>query len=530
MKKLFVLLFIVSSANFFAANQQFIKTNLSGVKVFLRGAELTHTAKTEIKKGVSEIVFTDVARSIDQNSLNVSAKGDFAILSVTQRLDYLRDAASNPAVKSLNDSLEIMNNKFSTKQNEIDAVNAEIDLLNANRQISGKDRAVTIAELQKMAEYFRKRTGELKSQTTSLIKDQKKIQKEIDRINKQLAELNGKLNQPQNEIVVTVSAKSNVNAEFTLSYLIYDAGWQPLYDVRVNDLKNPAALNYKANVNQNSGLDWNDVNIILSTRNPVQNNNKPELYPWLIDFMRPVLFKGKGESLRNVAAAPVVMESVVQDVSAGAMADYMDVNETQLSVEFIPSIKYSIPSDNKPHAVALHDYTIPAKYEYYAAPKLDNNAFLVAYLTNWNDYNLMPGQVNIYFEGSYAGKSFLNPQVSKDTLAISLGRDQGIVIDKKQLKDFTEDKFLSSDIERTFAFDIVVKNNKNIPVKLLMEDQLPIPQNEDIEVKLIDISGGIYSKSDGKVKWNIDLDASKSVTKKFVYSVRYPKDKVIPNL
>lgn len=530
MKKLLAVIVLVVSANIFAASQQFVKTGLSGVKVFLRGAELTHTAKTEIKKGVSEIVFTDVAENIDQNSLNVSAKGDFVILSVMQRLDYLRDAASNPAIKNMNDSLEIMNNKLSAKQNEIDAVNAEIELLNANRQISGKDRAVTIAELQKMAEFFRKRIGELKSQTTSLIKEQKKIQKEIDRINKQLVELNSKFNQPQNEVVVTVSAKSNVNAEFTLSYLINDAGWQPIYDVRVNDLKNPAALSYKANVNQNSGLDWNDINIILSTRNPVQNNNKPELYPWLIDFIRPVLFKGKAESLRNIAATPVVMESVVQDVAAGAMADYMDVNETQLSIEFVPSIKYSIPSDNKPHAVALQDYTIPAKYEYYAAPKLDNNAFLVAYLTNWNDYNLMPGQVNIYYEGSYVGKSFLNPQISKDTLAISLGRDQGIVIDKKQLKDFTEDKFLSSDIERTFAFDIVVKNNKNIPVKLLMEDQLPIPQNEDIEINLIDSSGGIYTKDDGKVKWNIDLDTSKSVTKKFVYSVRYPKDKVIPNL
>ena len=531
MKKLIAVLVFIASSNIFAVTEQLVKSNLSGVKVFLRGAELTHTAKAKLEKGVSEIVFTDVAGNIDQNSLNVSAKGDFIILSVMQRLDYLRDAASNPVIKNMNDSLEIMNNKFSAKQNEIDAVNAEIDLLNSNRQISGKDRALTITELQKMAEFFGKRIGELKSQITSLVKDHKKIQKEIDRINKQLVELNSKFNQPQNEVVVTVSAKSNVNAEFTLSYLIYDAGWQPLYDVRVNDLKNPAALSYKANVNQNSGLDWNDVNIVLSTRNPVQNNNKPELYPWLIDFIRPVLYKGKGELLRNVAAAPVVMESVVvQDVSAGVMADYMDVNETQLSIEFVPSIKYSIPSDNKPHSVALQDYTIPAKYEYYAAPKLDNNAFLVAYLTSWNDYNLMPGQVNIYFEGSYVGKSFLNPQISKDTLAISLGRDQGIVIDKKQLKDFTEDKFLSSDIERTFAFDIVVKNNKNIPVKLLMEDQLPIPQNEDIEVKLIDVSGGIYSKDDGKVKWNIDLDASKSITKKFVYSVRYPKDKIIPNL
>lgn len=532
MKKLIIFLWITISGCLLASQIQNINTVLTGVKVFTRGAELTHLAKVKINKGVSEIAFTDVAANIDQNSLNVSAKGDLIILSVVQRNDYLKPVDANPEVKVLKDSLELLNNKLASKQNEIDVWNAELELLFANKEIGSKEKGVSIPELQKMAEFFRKRVGEIKTEITSINKEGKKIQKNIERITKQLEELNSKLSDPTNQIIVTVSANAQTNAEFTLSYLIYDANWRPVYDVRAENINSSASLNYKANITQNSGFDWNDVNIILSTRNPVQNNNKPELNPWFIDFMRPVLYKSNAAgAMRKTTAAPVVMESMaVLKEEAEDMADYVEVNETQLAAEFVPSIKYSIPSDNKPHSVALKDYTIPAKYEYYAAPKADNSAFLVTYLTNWNEFNLLPGSANIYFENSFVGQSFINPQSSKDTLALSLGRDQGIVISKNKIKDFSEDKFLSSDIERTFAYDIVIKNNKSIPVKLLVEEQIPIPQNEDIEVKLVDISDGNYSAEDGKVKWNVEIGASKSITKKLVFSVRYPKDKIIPNL
>ena len=382
-----------------------------------------------------------------------------------------------------------------------------------------------------MADFFRKKVGEIKTQITSIENETKKIKKDVDRITKQLDELNNKLNQPTNQIVVTVSANSQSAAEFTLSYLTYSASWQPSYDIRVNKIDSPASLSYKANVRQNSGLDWNNVYVVLSTRNPVQNNNKPELNPWFIDFTQPILYKSSNiGGGRTVKAEAITIAKDAEYAPAPSMADFTEVTQTQLAVEFIPKLKYSIPSDNKPHNVALQDYTIPAKYEYYAAPKLADNAFLVAYLTGWNEYNLLPGQANIYFENSYVGQSHINPQTSKDTLSVSLGRDQGISITRQMLKDFTEDKFLSSDIERKFAYDIVVKNNKNIPVKILVEEQIPLSKNEDIEVKLKDYSGGIYTESDGKIKWNIQVDPSKSVTKKLVYSVRYPKDKVIPGL
>lgn len=522
-----LIIFLVSPI--IASNEINIKTNPVGVKVFLRGAELQHTAKIKVEKGLTDLVIGGLASNIDRNSLNVAANGDAVIISVLQRFDFMKPAEKNPQIVSLEDSLEVLNRKLSLKQNENDILKIEIELIMANKQIGGDNKSVAVTELMKMADFFRKRIGEIKTQQLSLTNDIKKLEKEIDRVKKQLGELNAKLNRPANEVVITISAKSATTIELSLSYFIYDAGWQPVYDIRVNKLDSPANLSYKANVWQNSGLDWNDINIVLSTRSPVQNNNKPELYPWFIDFQTYALYRDLMTTSQKSFPPPSI-QGVEEAKSAETMADYFTADEKQLSVEFNPSLKYSIPTDNKPHTVSLQEFSIPANYEYYAAPKLDNNAFLLAYLTKWNEYNLLPGQVNIYFENSYVGQSFIDPFTTKDTLIISLGRDQNITIKRDVLKDFTEDKFLSSDVERFFGFDIVIRNNKNIAVNILVEEQLPISKNEEIRVKPIDISGGKLNPVEGKVTWKVSAEPSKSISKKFVYSVRYPKDKSIPGL
>lgn len=511
-----------------ASEEQYIKTNLISVKVFQKGAELTHTAKAKLEKGEMNLIFEGIAQNINNNSINISAKGDLVILSVAQRVNYLKPTEKTLQVKMLEDSLELLNKNLLAKQNETEVLKAEMDLLFANKEIGGKEKNVSIVELQKMGEYFRKRLIEIKSQITEISFEIKNIQKNIERITKQLNELKSAIdNQPVKELMVTVNSNSNNNAEFKISYLINDASWQPSYDIRVDKINSPAILSYKANVKQNSGIDWKDINIILSTRNPIQNNNIPELIPWFVDFIRPILQKDVGVNRQKLFSPQVDLEVTTE---AKSIADYFEVSQTQLAAEFIPSIKYSIPSDNKSHIIELQSLSIPANYKYYAVPKLDNNAFLVAYLSGWNNYNLLPGSANIYFENSYVGQSYINPFTSKDTLTISMGRDPSISITKQTIKDFTEDKFLSSDIERTFAYEIKIKNNKTTPIDVLIEDQIPISKNEEIKIRLIDADGGTYIKDEGKIKWNIQLNSSQSTTKKLIYSVRYPKDKKISNL
>lgn len=530
MKKNFFafLIMLIFAGRIFSTGQTTVKTGLNSVKVFLRGAELNQSASVMLDKGITEVVLTGLARGIDQNSINISASGDAVILSVVQKLDYLKNAEKSQAVRTLEDSLEILSDLSSSLLNQKIVLNAEYEMIIANRTIGGQNTKVTAADLQNMSAYFRKKLSDLRNEMLTLEKKIKNNDKKIERVKRQLDELNAANNQPVSEAAVTVSAKSRGEVDFTVSYNILDAGWNPVYDIRVDKPGSPIDLQYKANVRQNSGIDWTDAEIILSTRNPVQNNFRPELDTWFIDFMRKPAAYGNArmdvlQKSLSVAAAP-------EAVQAENMADYFEAEQKVLSVEFKPSIKYDIPSDGKPHLISLQENTIDAKYEYYAVPKLDSDAFLMAAITGWNNLNLLPGEAGIYFENSFTGKTFIDPANVKDTLMITLGRDRALTVSKEVLKDFTEDKFLSSDIERTFAFDIKIKNNKTVPVQIIVEDQIPVSKNENITVKLIDKTDAVYEADSGKLTWKVNVQPSESVTKKVVFSVRYPKDQTIPNL
>jgi uncharacterized protein (TIGR02231 family) len=517
---------------------------LSKVKVFLQGAELNYTVNSKVEKGINEIVLTGLASNIVQNSIRVSDKGEAVIMSVVLRQNYLSNDGKKVQIKSLEDSLAAQKKLLAANINESDVLKNESDMIISNGKIGNEKIGVSVTELQKMAEFFRKHLSEIKERSYYLSLSSGEIQKHIDHIQQQLNEFNNQSNQSINEIVVTISANTVATVELNLSYVILDAGWTPIYDLHVDNTDSPLLLNYKANVRQNSSTDWNNVNIILSTRNQAGNNNKPKLNPWFIDFAKPSITQDmridnsggriQGKTIVVSAQAQGQMSSIrgsnISPPLSESLADYANVNQNQLSVEFTPQMKFSIPSDNKQHIVALQDYSIPAKYDYYCIPKLSDNAFLIAEITKWADYNLLPGQANIYFENSFVGNSSIHPSSTNDTLSISLGRDQNIIISRDVIKDFTEDKFLSSNIERTFAFEIKIKNNKKSSEKITVEDQIPISKNEDIVVRLIESSGAQFNSESGKLKWIVDVDGGKSATKKLIYSVKYPGNQQIPNL
>ena len=528
-KNIIMLVLLLAPAFLFGQIMQ-VKTDIKTAKVYLNGAQLTHTAKLKLEKGTTDILFENIAQDFDVNSVSVSGKGGFIITSIGQQFDYLKTSFKPSDVKIIEDSLEILKTDIANKQNDKAILSEEEDLIIKNGAPANRQTAVSIAEVQKYADYMKKRVGEIKKSYLTLDKDIEKSRKRIENLNKQLAELNAKYNQPVNQINVTVIADAPTNAEFEITYFVAGASWVPQYEVRVPDVNKPIKLNYTAMVTQNTGLNWKDVKIILSSGAPEVSQVKPELSTDYVDFARPAVMKKAASYDKSLNLMEEKSEMVTAMQPAQTLSDFTEVSENMLSFEFESTILYNIPADGRPHMVNLKDYELQSTYEYYAAPKLDKNAFLVGHITNWNTYNFLPGEASTYFQNTYIGKSVIDPTTSGDTLTISLGRDKGIDITREAIKDYTEDKFLSSDIERTFAFNVKIKNNKNQKVKLLVEDQIPVSKNEDIKVKLIESSGAVYTEDSGSLKWYVTVDPGKSVTKKLVFSVRHPKDKAVTGL
>lgn len=207
--------------------------------------------------------------------------------------------------------------------------------------------------------------------------------------------------------------------------------------------------------------------------------------------------------------------------------DYITVSQSELDVTYDISIPYDIPTNGKAQIATLKETNVPATYKYYAVPKLSTDAFLLAEVINWQELNLLPGEANIIFEGTYIGKSFIDPFNSNDTLNLTLGIDKRVVIKREKLVDFSSVKFLGSNKLQTITYEITVKNNKSEPINIILKDQYPISTNKEIEVNLLQGKDGSVNEEIGVITWQMQVPSGKSEKRRISYSVKYPKDKIV---
>ena len=201
--------------------------------------------------------------------------------------------------------------------------------------------------------------------------------------------------------------------------------------------------------------------------------------------------------------------------------------ENQTNIEFNIDDPYTIPGDGKQYLVNVSEVELPAAYQYYTAPKLSTDVFLTASLTDWNKYNFLSGEANLFFEGTFIGKSLIDTQVSTDTLNLSLGVDKNIVVTRTLQKDLAEKQSLGSNKKETKNWQIVIKNRKNQQVNLLVEDQVPVSQNSAIEVETQELSAGNMDKTTGRVSWNLTLNSQAEKKLDLKYQVKYPKNQQV---
>jgi uncharacterized protein (TIGR02231 family) len=295
-------------------------------------------------------------------------------------------------------------------------------------------------------------------------------------------------------------------------------------------------LSYKANVFQATGEEWKNVKLRLSTANPSQGGLKPELSTWHLDFYQPVVYQYRQQRERSAPSAARAVEApadkaeAVEELSAQTLADFVSTVQTTLNVEFDISLPYTVASASKPTLVDIRNSELKAAYEYAVAPKLDVDAFLMAKATGWEELNLLPGEANIFFEGTFVTKTFIDPNNIKDTLSISLGRDKRIVVKREKQKDLTTRKMVGTKQQESYVWEISLRNTKTEAVKIRVEDQIPVSQNSQIEVAPTDLGGARFETTTGKLIWNLTLPPNE--TKKLVYKfdVRYPKDRQVSGL
>jgi len=380
---------------------------------------------------------------------------------------------------------------------------------------------------------------EIKNRLLELAIKERKINEIYRKMQETLQRLQPNTANQTGEIVLKIESAAAQSVEITCTYLVTQAGWTPLYDLRSAGLDKALRLIYKANVRNMSGFDWKDVRLHLSTANPLVNNNRPVMSPVFVDFRTVYAYKELNEQSKQLntynmaqvetrdmargrAETPVAMDELISPEPLEP-----DAGDNMIA-SFDLSKPQTILADGQENVVTVDEQDVPAQYEYHAVPKLDPAVFLLAKITDYGKYNLLPGTANIFYQDTYVGQTFVNPQTVTDTMLISLGRDEQITIKRVQPKDFTERrKIFNSSIRETYAYEIAVKNNKSIPIQLEILDQIPVSRQKDIEVTLEEKDGAEYNETFGKLKWEVQVPANQSKRVRFTYSIKYPKDKAV---
>ena len=184
-------------------------------------------------------------------------------------------------------------------------------------------------------------------------------------------------------------------------------------------------------------------------------------------------------------------------------SNLIDVREqkAQFGYEFEIKQPLTMTSDGKTTTTEIARYQLPATYQYLGIPRADKDAFLVADATEWQQYSLLEGEANVYFENSFVGKTILDPTVVNDTLHFSLGRDNGIRIQRTKVSGRSTRRLLSTTQEQNLTWRITVKNSRKEPVSLTLRDQIPVSENSNITVTTEELSGGQLDKTTGIVEW-----------------------------
>ncbi len=491
-----------------------VASKTAQVTVFLNGAELRHDANVTLKQGKNLVKFTGLSSKLDPSSIVVDISNkNMVILSVYNTTNFLAPLADNPRVKPLKDSIEQAEDRLAIIKGMIETYTREKELLYKNDAILGKDKGTPVEEILKSADFFRKRMNEINTELNRVGKTERKLKEKIQLLEMQLDELNAEINPPSSEISVLVLAGESAAAEFELKYRVADAGWAPKYDIRVDGVNKPVNLYYKANVFNNTGVDWLDVKLKLSTADPRQGAQRPVLDQWTLD--------GSGNK-PNLSTTQKAQIDQLKKQNAGV--DFKTVEVDELSAEFEIKQAYTVPSDSKPYLVDVTFRALEAKYEYQSVPKMDKDAFLIAKAVGWADLNLVSGNASIYFNGSYIGQSRINIVEISDTLELSLGRDSKVAISRVKKSERNEHQIIGNFEKEVFRYDITVRNNREVPLTMTIMDQVPVENDSRVDVSLSELSGGFYNKFNGEVSWALTLQPGETRKLEFNFSARYPKE------
>ncbi|MCJ8279026.1 MAG: DUF4139 domain-containing protein, partial [Rivularia sp. ALOHA_DT_140] len=331
--------------------------------------------------------------------------------------------------------------------------------------------------------------------------------------------------------------------ELEVSYLVDFASWKPLYDIRVDSKSKSVNLGYLAQITQNTGEDWTNVNLTLSTAKPGSGTLPPKPQPWYIDITQT----STNVKRRRFAAAPMAAQprsfDFEEDDSSGQIEELEKAKKIEADVVIAEVFQEgnvvtfnldnsgNIPSDGEPHKTTIFQDDYPCKFSYIAMPRLVSFAYLQAKVINHpNGATLLPGKANIFRDNIFVGTSELENTVPGEEFKLNLGIDEGVKIKRDLVEREVDKKFIGKLRKITYAYRLQISNLLDTEAKLELVEQLPISRNEQIKVRLNRTNPQIQLGEMGILQWNLNLPSQEKLEIYYQFTIEHPPQLLVVGL
>ena len=529
---------------------------ITQVTVYADRAEVVRTFKGRLEAGEQTLVFDRLPGATRLDQLRVEGRGAFTLVDIRPETIQTKEVA-NAQVRALQDALkaqDLRQQALNQTEARLTFQKSALDKMLARLTTAGKESANPEMDPLKWAAFLDfqdKQLAEVDRQLLALQADREAVRAEVDRLNRELGALRGNERRSRLLAKVNLDVRQAGEVEVNLSYLVRGPSWSPSYDMRADTKAKTLEVTYRAEVRQATGEDWQGVSLRLSTAQPGLAGREPKMDPWFLTKAEAVAFAGTvngGRGGKNLADNRFQMFNEVQvtgnsmtisGVAGGGTLKRMEaMDERRASVQaggtaatFVIDRKSDILADNKPAQVTVMRESFPAYFRHTCVPKLSPFVYLKTKAVNKTGFTFLPGPTAVFLDGAFVAQANLDLVPSGQDFWTYLGVDQGVSVERKVLarREETTGVFGKKTLRTVFDQVFKLKNGKATDIELVLWDQVPASNHEDIKVVFEEPR---YEKDTDDLKlneskfleWRLPLKAGAKQDLPFRFAVERPED------
>jgi uncharacterized protein (TIGR02231 family) len=524
-----------------------IPSHITEVVVFPDRARVTRRGALTLEAGLHRVEFADLPPTIQTDSLRAAGRGSAAaVLLGVEALRAFYSETPTETIRELERQIDELQQQDHALLDQEAAAEVRQGFARSLADKAAEQLArglafgrSDIAQSSTLIDFVQQQIDQTQATLREVQHRRRELAKQIEKVSNELNQRRADRPRERMTAVVEIEVKQAGDLAIDLSYVIGNAGWSALYDVRLSEV-NAARLQltYLGQVTQRTGEDWTDVALTLSTARPALTTVQPELPPWYLGVFTPApppLPRAAAPAVTR-AAVPLQAEAAEAVAFSAAVPLEMELQEAQVSAEgasvtFQLAQKVTVPGDGSPHKVTVTTLDLAPKFDYLSVPKLAEAVYRRAKLTNQSDFLLLAGAASLFLDGDFVGTLPLKRIAPREEFELTLGVDDRVTV-KRELKARDVDKKLIGDRRRLrVAYEIEVKNWRSAPIDLELRDQFPVARHEQIKVKLESCDPKPIEATElGELKWRLTVAPNATQTSRFEFSIEQPVNLMVTGL